>query len=260
MILDDICADKRLEVDAAKSARPMREVEEEAGLAPKPRDFRAALRKDGISLIAEIKRASPTKGVFIDNMNVGDLAYLYERAGARALSILTDRKYFKGTLDDLVSVRKGVVVPCLRKEFIIDEYQIYEARAAGADAILLIVRILSNEQIKEYQQVARSLGMAVLVETHDAPEVERALDCDAAIIGINNRDLTTFTVDVNTTLELKKMVPGGKVLVSESGINTRDQVKALEDGGVDAILVGESLVTSNDIAAKISELLKPDEG
>lgn len=260
MILDEICAHKRTEVEAAKSRRSRRSLEAAAADAPAPRDFRAALRKEGISLIAEIKRASPTRGVFMEHINIGDLAALYERAGARALSILTDEKYFRGTLDDLVTVRKNVEIPCLRKEFIVDEYQIFEARTAGADAILLIVRILSDEQIKDYLQIARSLGMAVLVETHDAHEVERALNCDAAIIGINNRDLATFHVDINTTLELKKMVPGGKVLVSESGIHTREQVQMLEDGGIDAILVGESLVTSQDIAGKIRELLGADEG
>ena len=178
----------------------------------------------------------------------------------RKARILTDEKYFRGTLEDLVSIRKNVEIPCLRKEFVIDDYQIYESRAAGADAILLIVRILSDEQLRDYLQLARSLGMAVLVETHDANEVERALNCGAAIIGINNRDLATFTVDLNTTLELKKMVTGGKVLVSESGIHTRDQVQSLEDGGIDAILVGESIVSSKNIAGKIRELLGKDEG
>ncbi|MCL4218493.1 MAG: indole-3-glycerol phosphate synthase TrpC, partial [Candidatus Hydrogenedentes bacterium] len=142
-----------------------------------------------------------------------------------------------------------------RKEFIVDEYQIYEARAAQADAILLIVRILSDEQLRDYGRLAAALGMDCLVETHDANEIDRALESGAHIIGVNNRDLDTFKVDVNTTLELKKRVPGGSILVSESGITQRDHVKALEDGGVDAILVGEALVTSSNVAAKIDELL-----
>ena len=150
-------------------------------------------------------------------------------------------------------------MPCLRKDFIIDAYQIYEARAATADAILLIVRSLSDTQLKEYQEIAVSLGMAALVETHDQDEIERALEAGAHIIGINNRDLSTFEVDVNRSLELKKMVPGGNILVSESGIKTRDDVRRLEDGGVDAVLIGEALVTSNDIGGKMYELLHDDE-
>lgn len=255
MILDDICATKAKEVAAAKRARPIYELEERIAAQRKPRDFRQALREPGISLIAEIKKASPVKGVFLENLDPVELGALYEQAGARAISVLTDEQYFKGSLQDLVTVRQHVKVPCLRKEFIIDPYQIYEARAAGADAFLLIVRILSDDQLKEFLDAGEGLGMAVLVETHDAAEIERALAVGAHIIGINNRDLDTFEVNINTTLELKKKVPGGNVLVSESGIHTREHVRRLEDGGVDAILVGEALVTSNDIAAKVHELL-----
>lgn len=259
MILDEIAAHKREEVDAAKASRSRAAVEEDAEEACPPRDFRLALRSPGISLIAEVKRASPIKGPFLDGVDPSDLAGLYEHAGARAISVLTDEKYFKGSLDDLVAVHRSVDIPCLRKEFIIDEYQLYESRAANADAILLIVRILSDEQLADYLAITHSLGMTALVEAHDAPEVERALKSGAHIIGINNRDLTSFEVDVNNTLELKKLVPGGKTLVSESGIRTRDDVVRLEDGGVDAILVGETLVTSDNIRAKIYELLGSDE-
>ena len=206
-----------------------------------------------------MKQASPSKGVLLEDADPVGLAGLYEQAGARAISVLTDHRYFKGTLDDLTSISQTVAVPCLRKDFIIDAYQIHEARAAQADAILLIVRILSDQQIKDYMALAGELGMAALVETHDAGEIERALNVGAHIIGINNRDLSNFAVDIKTTLELRKLVPGGHVLVSESGIETRDDVLALEDGGVDAILVGEALVTSRDINAKIQELLG-DEG
>lgn len=260
MILDEICAHKRDEVIAAKARRSRAEVEEDAEQARPPRDFRSALRSPGISLIAEIKRASPVKGTFLEGVDPTDLAGVYEYAGARAISVLTDEKYFKGALDDLVAVHRSVAVPCLRKEFIIDEYQIFESRAANADAILLIVRMLSDEQLADYLTITRSLGMTALVETHDAPEIERAINAGAHIIGINNRDLTSFEVDVKHSLELRKLVPGGKVLVSESGIRTRDDVVRLEDGGLDAILVGEALVTSNDIRAKIIELLGSDEG
>ena len=161
-------------------------------------------------------------------------------------------------MDDLTTVHQGVALPCLRKEFIIDEYQIYESRAAQADAILLIVRCLSDAQLKDYLELAEGLGMGVLVETHTAEEIERAINAGAHIIGINNRDLDTFTVDINVSMELKRLVPGGHVLVSESGIHTRDHVVKLEDGGIDAILVGEALVSSSNIAAKMAELLGRD--
>lgn len=260
MILDDICAYKRDEVAARKLIVPQDRLVEAAKEARPPQDFRRALRAEGMSLIAEVKRASPVKGVFMEDMDPVDVAGAYEQGGASAISVLTDEKYFKGTLDDLTVVRKHVAIPCMRKEFIVDEYQIFEARVALADAILLIMRVLSDEQVKDYLNIAKSLGMSCLVETHDAPEIERAINAGAHIIGINNRNLDTFHTDFRNTLELKKLVPGGHVLVSESGIQTRDQVKMLEDGGVDAILVGETLVTSRDIVATIRELLGRDEG
>jgi indole-3-glycerol phosphate synthase len=255
MILDKIVENKRLEVSRQEKIVPLSAFEERIDLNKEPRDFRTALRLEGISLISEIKRASPSKGDILPNMDTVALATVYEHSGARAISVLTDQRFFKGNLEDLTMVHNQVQLPCLRKEFIISVYQIYEARAAKADAILLIVRILSDEQLKEYIEVASSLGMATLVESHSAEEIERALKAGAHIIGINNRDLDTLTVDVNTTMALKKLVPGGNILVSESGIYTRDHVRMLEDGGVDAILVGESLLTSNDIQSKIHELL-----
>jgi len=260
MILDEICDYKREVIANAKRREPLQDVRERADAASPPRPFREVLRKPGMGLIAEVKRASPSKGALLFGMEPVELASIYEHAGASAISVLTDEQYFNGSLDDLIAVRRSVDVPCLRKEFILDEYQIYEARAALADAILLIVRILDDDQLKAYRELATSLGMGVLVECHDAHEVERALDSGAAIIGINNRDLQTFEVDFNTSLELRKMVPGGKVLVSESGIQTRDHVRKLEQGGVDAILVGEALVTSDDIRAKIRNLLGDDAG
>ena len=211
-----------------------------SALEPPAARFRAALRQEGISLIAEIKRASPSKGDILPGVDAVEIGALYEQCGARAISVLTDDKFFKGKLEDLTNVHRHVRVPCLRKEFIVDEYQVYEARAAEADAILLIVRCLDDAEIKAFYRLARSLEMEVLVETHTAGEIERALEAGAHIIGINNRDLDTLEVNVNRSIELKKLVPGGNVLVSESGIYTRAQVQQLEDGGVDAILVGES--------------------
>jgi indole-3-glycerol phosphate synthase len=287
MILDEICAYKRGEVEARKAARSLATVRDGIDDAYQPRgfrealrqpgisliaevkraspvkgtfleDIREALRQPGISLIAEVKRASPVKGTFLEDINPLELASVYEENGARVVSVLTDEKYFKGSLDDLTMVRKGVGIPCLRKEFIVDEYQIYESREANADAILLIVRVLSDEQLRDYIELATKLHMDVLVETHTAEEIDRALAAGARIVGVNNRDLSSFTVDINTTLELKKLVPGGVVLVSESGIHTTDDVQKLQDSGIDAILVGEALVSSPDIAAKVRELLAVD--
>jgi indole-3-glycerol phosphate synthase len=260
MILDEICAHKRGEIAHAMSRAPLRDTIERAKDAPPTRDFRHAIRRDGVRLIAEVKRASPSRGVLAEGLEPVELASIYEECGAAAISVLTDEKFFKGSLEDLTAVRKSVSVPCLRKEFMLDAYQIYEARAALADAILLIVRILSDSQLCEFREIATSLGMASLVECHDEAEVRRAIETGAQIIGINNRDLQTFQVDFNTTLELRKHVPGGKVLVSESGIFTREHVRKLEGGGVDAILVGEALVTSGDVRAKIRELLGRDDG
>ncbi|MCH7958942.1 MAG: indole-3-glycerol phosphate synthase TrpC [Candidatus Hydrogenedentes bacterium] len=257
MILDEICANKREEVTAAKAKVSLDDLKETIKGLAKPRDFRFALRKEGISLIAEVKKASPTKGRLRPDGDLApsELSALYEHAGARAISVLTDEKYFAGSLDDLAVVRKTVEIPCLRKDFVVDPYQIYEARAWKADAILLIVRVLSDEELKEFLKLAHDLQMAALVETHTAEEVERALKADAHIIGINNRDLSTFEVDINTTLELKKIVPGGCVLVSESGIRTREEVQRLEDSGIDAVLIGEVIVTSNNVRGTINELL-----
>jgi indole-3-glycerol phosphate synthase len=259
MILDEIVAHKHEEVAVRKREVPLSELEERMALAAPPRDFRAALRASGISLIAEVKRASPSKGDILPGVDAVDIAAAYEQAGARAISVLTDHRFFKGSLDDLSSVHRAVALPCLRKEFIVDPYQVYESRAAEADAILLIVRILPDELLRDLYQLARALRLAVLVETHSADEIERALKVGAHTIGINNRDLDTLAIDINTTLELRKRVPGGNTLVSESGIHTRDQVRRLEDGGVDAILVGESILTSGNPRAKIRQLLERDE-
>lgn len=260
MILDEIVALKREEVLARKRAVPQEELEERIETLDPPRDFRAALRREGITLIAEIKRSSPSRGDILPDLDAVELAALYEHNGARAVSVLTDAKFFKGSLDDLTSVRQNVRVPCLRKDFIIDAYQIVEARAAQADAVLLIVRILSDEELVAFLRLTHKLGMCALVETHTRDEIARAVQARAHIIGINNRDLDTLEVDFETTLRLKRYVPGGHVLVSESGIQTREQVEQLETGGVDAILVGESLMMSADIQAKIRELLGLDEG
>jgi indole-3-glycerol phosphate synthase len=255
MILDEICEYKEQVVREAKAAVPLADLQEQIETTRPPRDFRHALRTEGISLIAEVKMASPSKGVMLKDADPVGLASLYEQCGASAVSVLTDEKYFQGSLNNMRIVERSIKIPVLRKEFIIDPYQIYEARAANADAILLIVRILTDEQLREYRELAESLDMSVLVETHDEPEIDRALASGAGIIGINNRDLSTFNVDYRRTLDLKKHVPGGVVLVSESGIHSREHVQKLEDGGVDAILVGEAFVTSENIAMKIRDMM-----
>lgn len=258
MILDEILANKRREVAEAKVARGIDELEEEILRVQPPRDFRGALRAEGISLIAEIKRASPSRGEILPGVEAVEIGALYEQSGARAISVLTDEKYFQGSLGDLITVHQHVALPCLRKEFVIDAYQIYEARAARADAILLIMRILTDAEVAEFLRVATLLGLHVLVEAHTEDEIKRAIDCGAHIIGINNRDLDTLEVDVQRTMDLKKHVPGGHTLVSESGIYKREHVAMLEENGIDAILVGESLLTSKNIRAKIRELLRDE--
>lgn len=255
MILDCICQQKQIEVAQRKAEAPVARLIERARAAGTPRGFEAALKRPGMSLIAEIKRHSPSKGKLMDCDDPLPLGRAYEEAGARAISVLTDEEFFHGRLADLERVRGGVKAPCLRKDFIIDEYQIHEARAHGADAILLIARILSDAQMRDYLQLAREWGMGALTETHSAAEVGRAVKAGAAIIGINNRDLDTFNVDLNTTIALRKLIPENRTVVGESGIHTRDDVLKLQDAGVDAILVGEALVKSGDPRAKISELL-----
>ncbi|MCK5861555.1 MAG: indole-3-glycerol phosphate synthase TrpC [Candidatus Hydrogenedentes bacterium] len=259
MILDEIVQHKREEIKERKSQTSIRVLEDRLQRPMRIKDFKAALRQEGISIIAEIKRRSPSRGDILPDVDAVKLAALYEQVGARAISILVDQKYFGGSLEDLTKVTNHTKLPCLCKEFIIDTYQIYEARTAGADAVLLIVRILTDDELRSFLREATALGMAVLVETHNETEIKRALDVGASIIGINNRDLDTLNVDVQTTLDLKKLVPGGHTLVSESGIKTRREVKMLAGGGVDGLLIGESLLTSNNIQAQLASLLHDDE-
>jgi len=260
MILTEIVEHKRQEVALRKAKTPLRDVEERLDRAPRLKDFRLALRTPGVSIIAEIKRRSPSRGDILPDVDAVELAAIYEQAGARAISVLVDEKYFGGSLDDLSKVANHTKLPCLCKEFIIDPYQIYEARTAGADAILLIVRILTDDELKSFLREAAKLDMAVLVETHSEEEIQRALRAGAHIIGINNRDLDTLEVDIQTTMRLKNRVPGGNILVSESGIKTRREVRLLDDCGVDAILIGDSLLTSKNIREKLESLLHDDEG
>lgn len=246
-ILDRIVATKSDEVAALAAHRS--ELRARAQEAPSPRDFHAALAaEETVSLIAEVKRRSPGAGAIDPSLDPVHQAGLYQEGGAAALSVLTDGPYFQGSLADLEAVRARVQAPVLRKDFTIHEDQIWEARGAGADAILLIVRILDDARLRAFRELGEELGMGVLVEAHDGEEVDRALGSGARIVGINNRDLATFTTDLEVTMGLVDRIPPGTLLVSESGISTRAQVRRLAARGVDAILVGEALVRAGDPA------------
>ena len=258
-ILDQIVAEKRREVERL---RPQAGKLRQAATARKDfRDFPGSLRcRDGVALIAEIKKASPSAGVIQQSFNALGIAREYEQAGASALSVLTDEKFFQGHIDHLHLIRGEVKLPLLRKDFTIDELQIYEAAARGADAILLIVAILDAAQLKDFRALAKELRMAALVEVHHELELDRALAAGAEIIGINNRNLLDFSVDLTTTERLASAIVSRcgdqkPVVVAESGIHTRADVERVAKAGVDAILVGESLMRSGNIAAKVGELL-----
>jgi indole-3-glycerol phosphate synthase len=218
-------------------------------------DFPAALRGKGVRLIAEVKKASPSKGILVPYFAPLELAQTYEANGAAAISVLTEVTQFQGSLSHLLMISEIVNIPLLRKDFIFDEYQVYESAAFGADAILLITAILSAAQLKELLEVARKLNLACLVEVHHEDELQKALLAGAEIIGINNRDLNTFKVDTNVTRRLRLLVPEGIIVVSESGINSKADMKKMRECKVDAVLVGEALVTAADIPAKMKELL-----
>jgi len=258
LILDKILADKYLEVEERKPSLSLHELMDAASCAAPPRDFTQALsssKSGNIRLLAEVKKASPSKGLIRPDFDPVAIAKTYEASGASAISVLTDEKYFQGHADYLKAVRAAVSLPVLRKDFIVDPYQIYEARAWSADAILLIVAALSKDRLSEYMALAASLGMASLVEVHTDQELDTALDINAIIIGVNNRNLQTFETSLDTTIDLASRIPSGKVIVSESGIFSRDDVEYLMSAGVDAILVGESLMREPDPGVKVKELL-----
>jgi indole-3-glycerol phosphate synthase len=254
-ILDEILDWKQAEVAQTKCDRPLAGVRAELALAPPPRDMAAALRAPGISLIAEIKRASPSKGPLRPGLNAQSLASIYAASGASAISVLTDARFFQGSLQDLRTVRQAVDLPVLRKEFVIDPYQVYEARAAGADALLLIVAALGDAELRSLYRLTEELGMAALVEVHNGNELERALALGPRIVGINNRDLRTFEVSLGTTERLRPILSQEVVVVAESGIHSASDVARLAACGVDAMLVGESLVRARDVGAKVRELI-----
>ena len=255
-ILERIVVDKRAEVAAGKRVASRADLERRcAGLAP-ARDFEAALRPAGapVALVAEVKKASPSRGVLAAGLDPVALAGTYGRHGVHAISVLTDQKYFQGHLDLLGAIRPRVTVPLLRKDFTLDEWQLWESRAAGADAVLLIVSILDGPLLGDLLAAAKGLGLGALVECHTAGEVDRALSAGCRVLGLNNRDLATFGTRIETTLELLPLIPPGPTVVSESGFFTGEQVRRVVDAGAHAVLVGEGLVRAGDLAAKIREL------
>lgn len=254
MILDDIVQVKKLELRKAKEIRKFAELKAKARNAAPLQPF--DLRKRGeVSIIAEVKRASPVKGVLKADLDPAEQALKYREGGASAISVLTDEQFFKGSVSDLRAARNAAGLPILRKDFVIDEYQLWEARVMLADAALLIVRILDRAQLRDYIALAREeLKLATLVEVHGEKELEAALDAKATVIGINNRDLDTFKVTLETTARLRGLIPADRIVVSESGISTREDIVLLQNMKVDAALIGEELVKAADPAARIKEL------
>lgn len=256
MILEEIAARTVQRVAEEKAAVPLSEMKKRAEAldANTGFPFREALSGDEISFICEVKRASPSKGLIAPDFPYLDIARDYERAGASAISCLTEPFWFKGRDEYLAEISNAVTIPVLRKDFTVDEYMIYQAKTLGASAVLLICSILSKEQLSEYLGIAHSLGLSALVEAHDDGEVRTALSVGAGIIGVNNRDLRTFTVDINNSARLRKLVPPEILFVSESGIKTAADIEALRSNGTNAVLIGETLMRSPDKKAALDEL------
>jgi indole-3-glycerol phosphate synthase len=254
-ILAEIVEYRRMSVAWLKDSRLLHQLEKEAEAAPPARDFAAALRRTQVALIAEAKQRSPSAGWLVQTgYDPADLARRYVANGAAAVSVLTEPAFFNGSPEHLKNARAAVEAPLLCKDFILDESQLTVARAHGADAVLLIVSILEDESLRRLHAAARALGLQVLVEVHDETEVERALECGAMMIGINNRDLKVMKTDKQTTARLRPLIPADRIVISESGIETRDDVNQLAGLGVNAVLVGESILRAKDLDAKVREL------
>jgi indole-3-glycerol phosphate synthase len=254
MILDQIAASTRLRVAEAEKCIPLAAMREKAEAMPQRGGFAEALAKPGLSFICEIKKASPSKGIIAPAFPYLDIAAAYEAAGAAAISVLTEPAYFQGANRYLSEIAAQTALPLLRKDFTVSSYQIYEAKVMGASAVLLICALLERESLREYLAIATSLGLAALVETHDEQEVEMALEAGASIIGVNNRDLATFEVDITLSYRLRRLVPPACVFVAESGIAAPEDVALLREAGVDAVLVGETLMRAGDVGMELRRL------
>jgi indole-3-glycerol phosphate synthase len=257
--LDELVGATREALHRRKRERPIAELEREAGSLGEGRPFAEALSRPGTSLIAEHKRRSPSAGTIREGASCADVVGAYERGGAAALSVLTEEAHFGGSLADLREARAASELPVLRKDFTIDPYQLYEAKAAGADAVLLVVGAMTPSELGGLYREAHALDLDAIVEIHDEEELEQALEVDADVLGINNRDLEDFSVDIQRTFDLLADVPAGKVVVSESGIQTREQIEELELVGVDAVLIGEALMRAADPEAAVRELTRSEE-
>jgi indole-3-glycerol phosphate synthase len=258
-MIEELVAGARKGVERRRAEKPLAELESELATRPEQRPFSEALTRPGLSLIAEFKRRSPSAGEIRPGATVAEIVRGYEHAGAAALSVLTDEPHFGGGHDDLRAARAASELPILQKDFIVDGYQLLEAAAYGADAVLLIVAALEDRELASLHDAARTLDLDVLVEVHDEEELERALAIGAGVLGINNRNLDDMTVDVATTHELITDVPAGKTVVSESGIAERAMLEELEEVGVDAVLIGEALMRADDPEAKVRELTADEE-
>ena len=257
--LDELVGATREAVHRRKRERPLAELEREAGAQPEGRPFAEALARPGTSLIAEHKRRSPSAGTIREDLSCADLVLAYERGGAAAVSVLTEEVHFGGSLADLRDARAAIELPILRKDFTIDPYQLYEAKAAGADAVLLVVGSLEPTQLAALYLEAHALDLDAIVEVSTEEELETALEVDVDVLGINNRNLEDFTVDIHRTFDLLADVPAGKVVVSESGIRRREQIEELEQVGVDAVLIGEVLMRAPDPEVAVRELTGAEE-
>ena len=257
MILSKIINEKRKELEKARTAIPEQKMKEMAQkIYAKSAFKRNIARPHHINLIAELKKASPQKGIIRGDFDPLKIALTYQANGASALSVLTDERFFEGNLKTLKAIRERVTLPLLRKDFIIDEYQIYESLYWGADAVLLIAQILTEEKLARFHRIAKNLGMDILVEVHNEEDLDKALKSGAQIIGINNRDLSTFRVDLAITQRLIRLIPENKVKVSESGIKTYEDVMFLKSLGINAVLIGEAFMEASDIAAKMRQVMR----
>jgi indole-3-glycerol phosphate synthase len=254
-ILNEIVENKKKEVEQLKRQRPLSYLQKRIARQRPPLNFSRALAGNKTKIIAEVKKASPSKGDLNPNLDHVEIARIYEKGGAAAISVLTESRYFKGSIDYLAQIKKAVNIPLLRKDFIFDPYQIYEARAYGADAVLLIVAITEQGLLSGLIKLARNLDLDCLVEVHNVEELERAIDSKAKIVGINNRNLKTFNVDIDTTKHLLPLIQQDTITISESGIRSGDDIKKLNKWKVNAALIGESLVTADDVLAKLREFV-----